>query len=60
MLENPDVLPELVKRTGAHSTDLQSPETAEHLCSKCTRYAENWTPHADEMWAKEKEGKAQA
>ena len=55
MLENPDVLPGLVERTGAHSTDLQSPETAQHLCDKCTKYAENWTPHANEMWEKEVE-----
>ena len=53
MLENPDVLPGLVEKTGAHSTDLQSPETAQHLCAKCTKYAENWTPHANEMWEKE-------
>ena len=53
MLENPDILPDLVAKTGAHSTDLQSPESAEHLCGKCTKYAENWTPHANEMWEKE-------
>ncbi len=53
MLENPDVLPKMVEKTGAHSTDLQSPETARHLCDKCTKYAENWTPYANEMWEKE-------
>ena len=53
MLENPDVLPNLIARTGARSTDLQSPESAEHLCSKCTKYAENWAPHADVMWEEE-------
>ena len=53
MLDNPDILPDLVAKTGAHSTDLQSPESAEHLCGKCTKYAENWTPHANEMWEKE-------
>lgn len=25
--------------TGAHSTDLQSPESVEHLCGKCAEYA---------------------
>lgn len=50
MLENPDVLPEMVARTGAKSTDLQSPETAVHLCDKCKRYAENWSPVADKLW----------
>ena len=28
--------------TGAHSTDLQSPESVEHLCGKCAEYAKNW------------------
>ena len=50
MLENPDILPAMVKKAGAHSTDLQSPESAEHLCAKCKEYAENWTPCADNLW----------
>ncbi|MCI2058022.1 MAG: radical SAM protein [Oscillibacter sp.] len=50
MLENPEKLPEMVKKTGAHSTDPQSPESAEHLCAKCAKYAECWTPVADQMW----------
>ncbi len=54
MLENPDALPKMVNQTGAHSTDLQSPETAEHLCAKCESYAANWTPYAERMWANEK------
>lgn len=54
MLENPEILPGLVSKTGAKSTDLQSQESAEHLCSKCVRYAENWAPYADEIWGKRK------
>ena len=50
MLENPEILPAMVKKTGAHSTDLQSPESAEHLCAKCTEYAKNWTPYAETLW----------
>ena len=50
MLENPEKLMEMVQRTGAHSTDLESPESAEHLCSKCISYAENWTPTANKLW----------
>ncbi len=50
MLENPEKLMEMVERTGAHSTDLESPESAEHLCGKCISYAENWTPTADKLW----------
>lgn len=29
---------------------LQSPESADHLCAKCDRYAENWKPVADKFW----------
>ena len=52
MLENPEKLREMVSCAGAHSTDLQSPESVEHLCAKCDRYAENWKPVADELWDK--------
>ncbi len=50
MLENPDKLRQMVAKTGAHSTDLQSPETAEHLCGKCDQYAKCWQPAADALW----------
>ena len=58
MLENPDQLRKMVAKTGAHSTDLQSPESADHLCAKCDRYAKEWTPVADELWKEEKERRA--
>ncbi len=51
MLENPDMLREMVNRTGAHSTDPQSPESVEHLCEKCLAYARDWQPEADRLWA---------
>lgn len=50
MLENPEILGRLIEKTGAVSTDLQSPEKVEHLCSKCRTYAENWEPYAEEIW----------
>ncbi len=50
MLENPRLLREMVHKTGAHSTDLQSPESVEHLCGKCADYAECWRPVAGELW----------
>lgn len=50
MLENPEKLREMVKATGAHSTDLQSPESVDHLCDKCEAYAKNWKPTADSLW----------
>lgn len=51
MLENPELLQEMVHETGAVSTDLQSPETVEHLCGKCAEYAASWKPCADKLWA---------
>ena len=54
MLENPEILQRIVKESGAKSTDLQSPESAEHLCEKCEAYAKNWKPCADKLWAETK------
>ena len=51
MLENPELLRKMVHDTGAHSTDLQSPETVDHLCDKCAAYAADWQPVADEIWS---------
>ena len=50
MLENPEILQEMVKETGAKSTDLQSPESVEHLCGKCADYACQWKETADKLW----------
>ena len=58
MLENPEILPRLVKESGAKSTDLQSPESPEHLCAKCQEYAKNWKPIVDHIWAETQEAKA--
>ncbi|MDD3337599.1 MAG: radical SAM protein [Lachnospiraceae bacterium] len=51
MLENPECLRSMVNRSGAHSTDMQSPESADHLCGKCVSYAENWVDTADKLWS---------
>ena len=59
MLENPEKLQEIIKRTGAKSTDLEAPETVEHLCGKCAEYAKNWKPVADKLWAEEEKVKAE-
>ena len=50
MLENPEILRDMVKRTGAKSTDLQSPESVDHLCEKCDSYAACWKGTADALW----------
>ena len=51
MLENPELLPKMVAQSGAHSTDLEAPESAEHLCEKCKSYAECWKPTAETLWS---------
>lgn len=50
MLENPELLQQMVHETGAHSTDLESPEPVEHLCGKCTQYAADWAKEAEQIW----------
>lgn len=54
MLENPDALPEMVKKAGAHSTDPEEPEPVDHLRSKTVEYAKNWGPVADKLWEERK------
>ena len=48
----------MVEQSGAKSTDMQSPESADHLCSKCDGYAACWQPKADELWQARLESKA--
>ena len=57
MLENPEKLKVMVHSTQAHSTDLQSPESVEHLCAKCERYAEHWAPVAEQLWRESQQQK---
>lgn len=52
MLENPEMLERIVRETGAVSTDLESPESCEHLCSKCKQYAQDWAPTAEKLFKK--------
>ena len=51
MLENPDCLRRMIEETGAKSTDLISPESAEMLCAKCDKFAAAWAPEAEKLWA---------
>lgn len=53
MLENPEILERMVRESGARSTDLQSPESVEHLCGKCHEYAAKWGDAADQIWREE-------
>lgn len=40
-----------VERSGAHSTDLESPEEVRELAAKCEETARRWAVTADELWA---------
>lgn len=50
MLENPDALRKIIEKTGAKSTNLTCPESADELCSKCDDYAKAWAPVAKRIW----------
>ena len=50
ILENEELLADMVKRAGAHSTDLQEKESAESLCAKCHDSIAEWTPVAERIW----------
>ena len=49
MLENPEKLRDMVKKSGAKSTDMQSPEDVDNLYGKCKPYADKWTSTADRL-----------
>lgn len=55
MLENPEKLGEMVARSGAHSTDMQQPESTDDVYARCKPYAQQWEPAAERIW-KEKHG----
>ena len=50
ILENEGLLADMVKRAGAHSTDLQEKESADDLCAKCHDSIAEWTPVAERIW----------
>lgn len=51
LLDNPHALRGMVQKTGAHSTDMESPEDVISLTGKCETPAKNWAVVADELWA---------
>ena len=57
MLENPQLLREMVEKTGANQTNQESAESVEHLCEKCDNYAQEWAPVAKEIWDSQKHKK---
>lgn len=57
MLENPNLLRDMVKKSQAHSTDYMDRESADELCDKCESYADEWTPVSEEVWKNSARGK---
>ena len=55
LLDNTGALARMVHASGAHSTDMLSPEDVEELTEKCRNAAEHWAPVADALW-REKHG----
>lgn len=50
LLDNPEKLVQAVETSGAHSTDMESPEDVHALADKCVPVADKWAPVADDLW----------
>ena len=50
LLDNPEKLREMVHASGAHSTDVASPEDVDALTAKTEATARNWEPVANSLW----------
>ncbi|HEX3016303.1 MAG TPA: radical SAM protein [Caproicibacter sp.] len=50
LLDNPGRLSQMVKKSGAESTDLTHPENVDDLTSKCVDTAKAWAPVAQDIW----------
>lgn len=57
LLDNPAALESMVKESGALSTDMESPEDVDALCSKTEAAAAQWAPVADLIWMKKSTAK---
>jgi len=50
VLDNPGMLTQMVWETGAHSTDLMSPEDAHAYSRRCVPAAKEWASVAEKLW----------
>ncbi|MCI1982191.1 MAG: radical SAM protein [Oscillospiraceae bacterium] len=50
LFDNPGRLAQMVKKSGAHSTDLTHPEDVDALTKKCVAPAKAWAPVAKNIW----------
>ena len=53
LVDNPGMLPMMVKQSGAKSTDMMAPEDPMSLSQKCVPLAREWEPIARELWNEE-------
>ena len=53
MLENPGILPAMVKEADAKSTEYVSPEGPEKIMERTVPYAKEWAPVAKKLWEDE-------
>lgn len=60
LLDNPEALKEMVRASGARSTDMLAPEDVSNLCAKTEEAAKEWAPVADALWEKSQEEKTAA
>lgn len=52
LLDNPEKLEDMIKASGAKSTEVLHPEDVNKLCGKCRNASENWAITADKLWNK--------
>lgn len=50
LLDNPGMLSEMVRESGAHSTDYTAPESAEDAEAKCIDVADIWAKESIPLW----------
>jgi MoaA/NifB/PqqE/SkfB family radical SAM enzyme len=60
IIDVPDMLRDIVKESGAHSTQLRNEETADEFADKIKPYAEAWGEIADAIWTAHKNQQGQA
>ena len=53
LVDNPGRLTQMVRQTGAHSTEILEPDDAKELTGRCLEFAKGWAPIAKELWEKE-------
>lgn len=51
VLDNPGRLTAMVEETGAHSTEILSPEDPKDYSDRCVDVSKEWKPRADRLWA---------